>query len=123
MGQYVGQPADVEVYILLHARANDNAAEADEEINGRFRFQIAHPVTDERCLAVRACADVTHGKLLATAAREKRTAIKVLVTPARVKGECNGMYVPSGNAQCVSQRKDGLFDAAGDEMNDHPAAL
>src|SRR5216684_2207639 len=118
MGQYVGQPADVEVYILLHARANDNAAEADEEINSRFRFQIAHTVTDERCLAVRACADVTYSKLLSTAAREKRTAVKVLVAPVRVKGKCNGVHVPTGNAQCAGEWKDGLFDAACDEMND-----
>ena len=62
---------DENVGLLLHALADLNSAEADEEIDRRFGLEVAHAVADERRLAVRSCADVAYDQLLSAAAREK----------------------------------------------------
>ena len=47
---------DEDVCILLHSAARLHAAESDEEIDSRLRFEIAHAVADECRLSVRARA-------------------------------------------------------------------
>src|ERR1700730_12820099 len=123
MWQYVGQSGDVEVRILLHARADHNAAEADKEIDGRPGFEIAHAVADERGLAMRARPDVAHGELLSARACEKRAAIEVFVVAVRVKHQRHSVYVSPRDVQRVGERKDGLFDTGGDEMDDYTGLL
>src|SRR3954454_13402036 len=95
--------------IPLPPRPDDNAAESDEEIDGRLRFEIADAVADERGVAVRARADVAHDELLAAGPCQKRSAIEILVVAVRIEPECHGVDV--SDVQRISERTDGLFDS------------
>src|SRR5204862_409463 len=66
---------DEDIRIFLHAVANYHPAEADEEIDGRLRFEIAGAVADESGSSVRARAHVAHDELFSAGPREKRAAI------------------------------------------------
>src|SRR5207302_10394609 len=116
MSQHVAKVSDVEVRILLHARPDDNAAETDEEIDRRLRFQVADAVSDECSLAVRARADVADEQLLAAGPCKKRPAIEVFIVAVRVERELHGMDV--FHMQRIRERNDRLLDAGGEEMDD-----
>src|SRR3954453_18868802 len=121
MLQHVSKAGDVEVRILLHARPDDNAAESDEEVDGRLRFEIADAVADECGLAVRASADVAHDEFLAARTSEKRAAIEILVVAVRIEPERHGVDV--SNVQRLGERTDSLFDSGGDEMDNDAVVL
>src|SRR3954451_13815275 len=93
MLQHVAKAGDVEVRILLHARPDDNAAESDEEIDGRLRFENADAIADERGLAVRPRAGVAHDESLAATPCQKRAAIEVFVAALRIEREFHRMDV------------------------------
>src|SRR4051794_21684375 len=109
MSQHVAEISDVQVRILLHARPDDNAAEADEEIDSWLRFEIADAVADERRLAVRTCADVAHDQLLAAALCQKRASIEIFVAAVRVEHEFHRM--DAFDIQRVRERNDRLLDS------------
>src|ERR1041385_2048379 len=71
--------------IVPHTLAHANAAEADEEIDGWLRLEIADAVADECGLAVRPRAHVAHHELLAAGAREERAAIEVFIRAAIIE--------------------------------------
>src|SRR5216684_4418390 len=121
MAQNVGQPCDVDVRILLHTRADDNAAEADEEVDGRLSLEIAHPIADKRRLPVRTGTDVAHHKLLPAGPGKKGTMIEVFVAAVRIKHQRDGMHVSARDVQFVRKRKNGLLDTGGNEMDDYAA--
>src|SRR5256885_1133082 len=118
MLQHVAQIGYVEVRILLHARPDDNAAESDEEIDRRFRFEIADAVADERGLPVRSRAHVAHDELLSAGTGEEGAAIEVFVVAVVVERQRHRVYVAFSDMQRVRERQDRLLDTSRNEMND-----
>src|SRR3954451_12695640 len=115
MRQQIAEIRYVNVGILLHARPDDNAAESDEEVDGRLRFEIADAVADECGVAVRARADVAHDQFLAASACQKRSAIEILVGAVRIEPERHGVNI--SNVQRPGERKNGLLDSGSDEVD------
>src|SRR5260370_19698344 len=101
MAQQVSQIVDVASRILHPTRADDNAAEADEEVDSRFGLEIARSIADKRRFSVRTGTDVAHHKLLPAGPGEKRTAIEVFVAAGRIKHQRDGMHVSARNLQLV----------------------
>src|SRR5437016_751951 len=99
MRQHVAQIHDVEIRILLHARPDDNAAESDEQIDRRFRFEIADAVADECGLAMRPRAHVAHDELLSAGPGEKGAAIEVFVVAVAVERQSYSVNAAARNVE------------------------
>src|SRR5207248_2093720 len=110
---------DEDVCILLHSAARLHAAESDEEIDSRLRFEIAHAVADECRLSMRARADVAHDELLAAGPCEKRSPIELAIIAGVVECERDRVHSARWNAELRCEWRDSLSDSGGDEMDDN----
>src|SRR5256885_10788613 len=102
---------DEDVCILLHSAARLHAAESDEEIDSRLRFEIAHAVADECRLSVCTRANVTHDELFAAGPREKRSPIEVAIVAVIVECERDRVHGARWNAELRREGRDGLRDS------------
>ena len=61
----------VDIGIVSHSRPDLHATVADEKIDRRFRFEVAHAVADESRFCFRSRADVTDDELLPAWLRQR----------------------------------------------------
>src|SRR5881227_2605456 len=119
MWQHRIQPRTRDEYICIvpDPRPRVNSSEADEEIDRRFCFQIAHAIAHEGRFSFRARADVPDHGFLTARTREKRLPIEVLVVAGRIESQRNGVQLDS---ELLRQWLERLFNARGDEMDHAP---